>query len=335
MNRRAGSALPLGTSRADACSAGHFASVTYESAAAHASSISSGSHFPAPYGRRDSGVGGIGSHARPSAAFECSTPPPMRRRDLPVSDRVPPAAAKPPPCSSQHYVRRYSSSIARTSRIFCRPYPSRRRLSPYPRTVDRSRNTWSFTRTWRQKREDVSPENRHPLRSRAFWGVQSHVSVSMQASRDLWRALVPSPRHVPKPVVEAAVAISLERRGWSFCPAKVRKAGGRRRRFDPGEAIRVLREEGVDHPRAGPVYPTTARAACRRTRITMRRAFLREQSTTGACLLHPECFSHDWIDAKQLSGGRERRQIQQTCVAEACTLWKNEATPTGNNLLAA
>ena len=44
---------------------------TYESAAAHASRPSSGSHFPAPYGRRDSGVGGIGSHARPSAAFEC------------------------------------------------------------------------------------------------------------------------------------------------------------------------------------------------------------------------------------------------------------------------
>ena len=45
--------------------------ITYESAAAHASRTSSGSHFSAPYGRRDSGVGGIGSHARPSAAFEC------------------------------------------------------------------------------------------------------------------------------------------------------------------------------------------------------------------------------------------------------------------------
>ena len=45
--------------------------LTYESAAAHASRTSSGSHFQAPYGRRDSGVRGIGSHARPSAAFEC------------------------------------------------------------------------------------------------------------------------------------------------------------------------------------------------------------------------------------------------------------------------
>ena len=44
---------------------------TYESAAAHASRTSSGSHLSAPYGRRDSGVGGTGSHARPSAAFEC------------------------------------------------------------------------------------------------------------------------------------------------------------------------------------------------------------------------------------------------------------------------
>ena len=45
--------------------------ITYESAAAHASRTSSGSHFPVPYGRRDSGVGGHGTHARPSAAFEC------------------------------------------------------------------------------------------------------------------------------------------------------------------------------------------------------------------------------------------------------------------------
>ena len=45
--------------------------ITYESAAAHDSRTSSGSHFSAPCGRRDSGVGGPGSHARPSAAFEC------------------------------------------------------------------------------------------------------------------------------------------------------------------------------------------------------------------------------------------------------------------------
>ena len=45
--------------------------LTYESAAAHASRTRSGKRLSAPYGRRDSGVGGPGSHARPSAAFEC------------------------------------------------------------------------------------------------------------------------------------------------------------------------------------------------------------------------------------------------------------------------
>ena len=45
--------------------------ITYESAAAHASRTRSGKGLSAPYGRRDSGVGGSGSHARPSAAFEC------------------------------------------------------------------------------------------------------------------------------------------------------------------------------------------------------------------------------------------------------------------------
>ena len=45
--------------------------ITYESAAAHASRTRSGKGLSAPYGRRDSGVGGTGSHARPSAAFEC------------------------------------------------------------------------------------------------------------------------------------------------------------------------------------------------------------------------------------------------------------------------
>ena len=66
--------------------------ITYESAAAHASRTSSGSHLSAPYGRRDSGVGGPGSHARPSAAFECY---PARRRATEGSGRLE-APTEPP-----------------------------------------------------------------------------------------------------------------------------------------------------------------------------------------------------------------------------------------------
>ena len=54
-------------------SCGLHGGLTYESAAAHASRTRFGKGLSAPYGRRDSGVGGTGSHARPSAAFECYT----------------------------------------------------------------------------------------------------------------------------------------------------------------------------------------------------------------------------------------------------------------------
>ena len=72
--------------------------ITYESAAAHASRTSSGKGLSAPYGRRDSGVGGPETHARPSAAFECSA---EQRAATKESGRIedltepPKSAAKP------------------------------------------------------------------------------------------------------------------------------------------------------------------------------------------------------------------------------------------------
>ena len=72
--------------------------ITYESAAAHASRTSSGSGLSGPYGRRDSGVGSTGSHARPSAAFECyATTSPTDRVARPCRCRSPSSTRTPWP----------------------------------------------------------------------------------------------------------------------------------------------------------------------------------------------------------------------------------------------